>query len=306
MYRKFFHLNDKPFRLTPDTEFFFSDNSHKNALDTLSFALRSSEGFVKIVGEVGTGKTLICRKLLSSLGQGFNVVYIPNPYLSPEELRGFLAEELGADIAEELPAHKQLMEIYRALVHLARDKKQVVLVVDEAQAMPRETLESLRLLTNLETEKRKLLQVVLLGQPELDSLLAREDLRQLRQRIVFSERLKPFSADRVAAYVRHRLAKAGANRADLFTPAALYLLYLGSGGTPRLINLMAHKSMLCAYGLGHYQVTTKHVAKAIIDSEESRFMGRVLSQRWRLLWPFLGATAAFSALWLVQFSGVLA
>ena len=143
-------------------------------------ALKHSEGFIKITGEVGTGKTLLCRMLLSSLGNNFITAYIPNPYLTPEELKGFVATEIGVDDHEGLPAHELISAIYRKLMQLHRNGKQVVLVVDEGQAMPRETIEALRLLTNLETEKRKLLQVVLLGQPELDQLLSRPDLRQLK------------------------------------------------------------------------------------------------------------------------------
>jgi MSHA biogenesis protein MshM len=156
MYRQHFGLVEHPFSLTPDTQFFFNSQSHREVLSTLLLALRHSEGFIKIVGEVGTGKTLLSRKLLASLGSNFLTAYIPNPYLTPEELKWFLAEEIGIAYSPEMPSYQLLREINKRLVDLAQQKKQVVLIVDEAQAMPRETIEALRLLTNLETEKHKL------------------------------------------------------------------------------------------------------------------------------------------------------
>ncbi|MCW8196628.1 AAA family ATPase [Proteobacteria bacterium 005FR1] len=284
MYKDFYRFDELPFTLTPNTQFFFNQQSHREALNTMLLALRHSEGFIKIVGEVGTGKTLLCRKLLSLLDGHFITIYIPNPYLTPEELKGFIAEELGIKPEQSIPSYELLSIIYRHLIKLAEQGKQVVLVIDEAQAMPRETIESLRLLTNLETERRKLLQVVLLGQPELDVLLNRSDLRQLKQRIVFSERLRPFSVSGTAHYVRHRLLAAGC-KAELFTPGALRLLALASGGTPRLINILAHKSLLAAYGRSEPQVKAKHVARAMADTEESRWQGKLFAWRWRLLAP---------------------
>lgn len=181
MYQAFYQLDELPFSLTPDTQFFLNQHSHRAALNTLLVSLKHSEGFIKIVGEVGTGKTMLSRILLAKLGPSFVTAYIPNPYLTPEELKGFVAREIGLEKMGHLPAHELMSAIYRRLQHIVRSGKQVVLVVDEAQTMPKETLECLRLLTNLETEKRKLLQVVIIGQPELDVLLARKDLRQLKQ-----------------------------------------------------------------------------------------------------------------------------
>ncbi|MEX1033874.1 MAG: AAA family ATPase [Cellvibrionaceae bacterium] len=288
MYKEFYKFKEMPFTLTPNTQFFFNRHSHREALNTMLLALRHSEGFIKIVGEVGTGKTLLCRKLLSLLDGHLMTVYIPNPYLTPAELKAVVAEELGIRSELNIPAYKLPGIIYRRLIQLARLGKQVVLVIDEAQAMPRETIESLRLLTNLETERRKLLQVVLLGQPELDVLLNRPDLRQLKQRIVFSERLRPFSAKGTAHYVRHRLLAAGCT-AELFSGGALRLLAFASGGTPRLINILAHKGLLAAYGRGDQQVKASHLARAVADTEESRWQGKLLAWRWRLLAPVAGA-----------------
>ena len=303
MYLKHFGLREKPFSLTPDTQFFLNEQSHRDALNTLLVALQHSEGFIKVVGEVGTGKTLLCRKLLACLDKRFLSSYIPNPYLTPAELKGLVAREIGATVAAGMPADQVLLAITERLLALARAGRQVVLVIDEAQAMPRETIEALRLLTNLETEKRKLLQVVLFGQPELDVLLNRDDLRQLKQRIVFSEYLRPFGAATARHYVRHRLLAAGAG-SDIFTPSALRLLARGSRGVPRLLNVMAHKALLVAYGRGDFRVGRRHVASAIVDTGESSRLGRMLAWRWQLLWPVLGGTSA-ALLAFLQFGRVL-
>ena len=303
MYLKHFGLREKPFSLTPDTQFYLNEQSHRDALNTLLVALQHSEGFIKVVGEVGTGKTLLCRKLLASLDERFLSSYIPNPYLTPAELKGLVAREIGAQVDSAMPADRVLLVITERLLQLAQDGRQVVLIIDEAQAMPRETIEALRLLTNLETEKRKLLQVVLFGQPELDVLLGREDLRQLKQRIVFSEYLRPFESAAARRYVRHRLLAAGAS-SDIFTPLGLWLLARGSRGVPRLLNVMAHKALLVAFGRGEFRVGSAHVARAIIDTEESSRLGRLLAWRWHLLWPLLGGSSAALIL-LFQYDGVL-
>ena len=290
MYQEFFQLQQMPFALTPDTQLYFNRHSHREALNTLLVALRHSEGFIKIVGEVGTGKTILCRKLLSCLNDNFVTAYIPNPNLTPAELKSLFAEEIGIAADPSIPAHTLLGLAYRRLIEFAREGRQVVLVIDEAQAMPKETLEALRLLTNLETDKRKLLQVVLLGQPELDHLLASSDLRQLRQRIVFSERLRPFTLKEVREYLRHRLAAAGA-RKNPFTASAMTLLAYASGGTARIVNILAHKALMSAFGRGEHRVTSFHVARAITDTEESRWLGKLLAWRWRLVFPLLGSAS---------------
>ncbi len=301
MYRQHFGLVEHPFSLTPDTQFFFNSQSHREVLSTLLLALRHSEGFIKIVGEVGTGKTLLCRKLLASLGDNFLTAYIPNPYLTPDELKWFLAEEIGIRYSPEIPSYQLLKEINQRLVELAQDKKQVVLIVDEAQAMPRETIESLRLLTNLESEKNKLLQVVLIGQPELDDLLNRADLRQLKQRIVFSEYLEGIPRQSLADYIVYRLSSAGYRGAHLFSSGALSLLYRASGGVPRLINVIAHKAMLAAYGEKSEKVTRSHMVRAIADTQESRSIGRILANRHFWLWPFVALIAIILALLTPRF-----
>lgn len=284
MYQHFFGFSEPPFSLTPDTSFFINQQSHRSALNTMLVALKHCEGFIKITGEVGTGKTLLCRILLSRLHHNSVTAYIPNPYLTPEELKAYVAQEIQADYGKGMDAPEILNAIYRRLLQLARQDKQVVLVVDEAQAMPRETIECLRLLTNLETEKRKLLHVVILGQPEFNQLLSRPDLRQLKQRIIFSEELKPFTRLGVKEYIVHRLRVAGCENPRLFSTLAFLMVYLGSGGIPRLINILCHKALICAYGKGDTRITTWHIAKAIADTSESHWFGKLcaLHCRFRL------------------------
>lgn len=271
MYESHFHFTELPFSLTPDTLFFVNQQSHKEALNTILVALKHCEGFIKVVGEVGTGKTLLSRILLANLNADFVTAYIPNPYLSPEELKSFVAQEIGAAVTKDTPAHELMSAVYRRLVQHCRNGRQVILIIDEAQAMPRDTVECLRLLSNLETEKRKLLQIVMLGQPELDTLLNRKDLRQLKQRIVFAEYLRPLNYMATKKYIQHRLEQVtSGGETHLFSSAALKLVHKASGGIPRLINILCHKALICAYGRGHKKISIWHVAKAVLDTAESK------------------------------------
>ncbi|HHJ13379.1 MAG TPA: AAA family ATPase [Gammaproteobacteria bacterium] len=293
MYLEHFGLREPPFTLTPDTGFFYGAASHREALDVLCVALESGEGFIKVTGEVGTGKTLICRKLLTQLDATHVTAYIPDPSLTPAALRMALAEELGIRFARNIGQHRLLGLIGERLIELAAENRPVVLLLDEAQAMPTETLEALRLLTNLETEKRKLLQVVLFGQPELDARLARPNLRQLRQRIAFSYRLQNLDRKAVADYVEHRLRIAGCTRPALFQGRALRLLYRASRGTPRLVNLICHKALMAAWGAGLEQVGVRQLRLAVRDTEDVRHKPR--SRRLALASGLAGLLALTSA-----------
>ena len=279
MYCGHFRLTEPPFGITPDTSFYFPCSRHQAALNTLLIAARNGEGFIKVTGEVGTGKTLLCRKFLASLGEGVASAYIPNPYLEPRTLLLALADELEVALAPDLDQHRLLKALTAALVDAAAAGRRVVVCLDEAQAMPTESLEALRLLTNLETEKRKLLQVVLFGQPELDRRLEQPAVRQLQQRITFHYYLGPLTRPELDAYVAHRLKVAGCP-GGLFDLPARRALYLASGGVPRLVNILAHKAMLAAYGEGARVVCARHVRGAAADTPAAR----------NRLWLKLGAS----------------
>ncbi|MBY5938650.1 ExeA family protein [Marinobacter nauticus] len=278
MYQSHFGLQEAPFALTPNTRYFLRAPSHSDALELLLVALRQREGFIKVTGEVGTGKTLLCRLLLNELDKEACTAYVPNPNLPPDTLYEAVAEELGVDVAVCANVHQILKALNERLIALAMDQKPVVLVIDEAQAMPEETIEALRLLTNLETESTRLLQIVLFGQPELDTTLSKDSLRQLRQRITFQTRLQPLNRDSVGQYLRHRLSQAGYNGSDLFAPAALRVIWRASGGIPRLVNVLAHKAMLAAWGRGDRLVNRRHALLAVRDTESARSLG--LFGRW--------------------------
>lgn len=270
MYNKHFGLREAPFSITPDTTFSFASGVFQEALNTLLIAVKNGEGFIKITGEVGTGKTLLCRKFLASLDESFITAYIPNPYLEPRTLLIALAEELNLKVRRDLDQHLMLKALTLAMLDFARAGKRVLVCLDEAQAMPLETLEALRLLSNLETEKRKLIQVVLFGQPELNEKLELPSLRQLKQRIAFHYELQPLSRDELDYYVAHRLTVAGQQGGTLFSKGALAVLYRASGGVPRLVNIICHKSLLLVFGEGKQQVEEKHIRVAASDTPAAK------------------------------------
>ncbi len=269
MYLEHFGLKEMPFALTPNTAFLYEHAGHREALNVLLVALRGGEGFIKIVGEVGTGKTLLCRTLLATLGDDFFTAYIPNPLLTPLGLQIAVAEELGLNPAQAIEGHQLIKLIYARLMELNAAGKKVALLLDEAQALAPESLEALRLLSNLETETSKLLQVVLFGQPELDTVLGKSCLRQLKQRISFSYELQPLDRVKLEGFVAYRLAVAGCDGEDLFTPGALDVLHRGSRGIPRLVAILSHKALMAAFGRGEYQIKRRHVRQAIRDTEDA-------------------------------------
>jgi MSHA biogenesis protein MshM len=230
MYESHFGLQEAPFALTPNTRYFLRAPSHADALELLLVALQQREGFIKVTGEVGTGKTLLCRLLLNELDKTACTAYIPNPNLPPETLYEAVAEELGVDVAWCSNGHQILKALNQRLIALAMEQSPAVLVIDEAQAMPEETIEALR----------------------------------------FQTRLQPLGQESVGQYLRHRLARAGYNGADIFAPAALKVIWRSSGGIPRLVNVLAHKSMLAAWGRGDRQVARKHALQAVKDTESAR------------------------------------
>ena len=267
MYLNHFGLREFPVSITPDTSFIYSADAHQEALNTLLIGLDTGEGFIKITGEVGTGKTLLCRRFLATLSESQAVAYLPNPMLEPRVLLIAIAEELGLKLQGLDHQFHLLKQFNQHLLDMAARGKKVVICIDEAQSMPLESLEALRLLSNLETEKRKLLQVVMFGQPELDQKLANPAVRQLRQRIVFHYRMPGLKQQEATHYLAHRLRVAGHRDGEVFPPASARLLFRWSRGTPRLVNVLAHKAMLLAYGEGKARVSRAHVTLAGRDTD---------------------------------------
>jgi MSHA biogenesis protein MshM len=297
MYLEHFGLEQAPFTITPDTGFFLDHGNHRQAMNVLQLALQSGEGFIKVTGEVGTGKTLLCRKLINTLDDNFVTAYIPNPCLDPPALHKALAGELGIGFAHNIGQHRLMTRITRRLVELNAGGKQVILLLDEAQSMPDDSMEALRLLTNLETERDKLLKVVLFGQPELDHRLRQHDLRQLRQRILFSYTLNALDRNTLGIYVNHRLLVAGYRGSPLFTTRALKLLHRKSRGIPRLINVLSHKALMSAYGRGDHVIKVQHIRNAAADTEDAQPRGQRLAIATGLFGLLTATSAGLFAAW---------
>ena len=295
MYLEHFGLRELPFTISPDTSFYLPLPTHRNALNTLLISTRSGEGFVKVVGEVGTGKTMLCRRYLSILDEsGVITAYIPNPQVEATMLLNAIADELKIDYDNSMNQQQVLKQINTFLINANADDKRVVLCMDEAQAIPVETLEALRLLSNLETERQKLLQIVLFGQPELDERLQGPSVRQLRQRICFSCGLKPLSKDEVRDYIGHRVTKAGYKGSRLFTDRAVNKIARASRGFPRLVNILAHKSLMAAFGEGHHIIDKAHASLAVKDTESLHYPAHGIRGHLKKYLAALAATVVIS------------
>ena len=294
MYESHFGFQEPPFGLTPDPNYFFASSSYWEALETLLVAAATGEGFIKVVGEVGHGKTLLCRTFLAALAtetgeerngttarraaelarrvcgeRRFVTAYLPNPYLDPRGLFFALAEEFGIRVERGDDLHLLVKTVTAGLTEFANEGRRALVCLDEVQAMPQVTLEAVRLLTNLETEKTKLLQVVLFGQPELDAKLNQASARQMLQRITFQYNLTGLRETEVAEYLEHRLGVAG-GATGIFAPDAVRLLHRYSGGTPRLVNILAHKALMLAYGEGLRRIGPQQVKAAAVDTPAAR------------------------------------
>ncbi|NRA70126.1 MAG: AAA family ATPase [Gammaproteobacteria bacterium] len=299
MYLSHFGLCEFPFTLTPNTDFFLNLKPHIEAMQVLMTALQQGEGFIKVTGEVGTGKTLICRKLLNELPDNFAVAYVPNPFLTPSELRWAVAIELGLTYEVTVDQQQLTQMLQQHLLALAAQGKSVVVILDEAQALPDESLEALRLFTNLETERRKLLQVVLFGQPELDERLASKQFRQLRQRISFSYQLRSMTVSEVGYYIEHRMRVAGHKGGTVFSSAQTKMIAKASLGVPRLVNVLSHKALLLCFGHGQFQIVDQQVRLAIADTIDAKKP---------IFWPLYSvvfSVVTLIALALMYWQGVL-
>jgi general secretion pathway protein A len=286
MYLSFFGLNEKPFAITPDPRYLYLSERHAEALAHLLYGINEAGGFVQLTGEVGTGKTTIVRSLLAQTPKNAEIALILNPKMTAPEFLLTICEELGIGVPDSaLGSLKDLVDIlseYLLRAHAAGHR--VVLVVDEAQNLSPEVLEQVRLLTNLETNTQKLLQIILIGQPELRELLSRNELRQLAQRITGRYHLNPLSHEETAAYVRHRLRVAGAT-SDIFAAPALNAVFSLSQGVPRVINVICDRALLGAYSLDRHRVTA-----SLVRSAAAEVFGRRFTPDW-LPWA---ATAAIA------------
>lgn len=265
MYRSHFGLTEQPYSLTPDPDFVYVDIQHQTALDTLMLALDSGEGFVKVTGEVGTGKTLLCRRLMAALPASVVTAYIFNPRLEPLGLLRALAVELGLSPTSQDDEHAIYQMIEGELLQLAAQGHRVVCCIDEAHALPTASLEALRLLSNLETHKRKLLQIALFGQPELDRMLRSPALRSLSSRMAFGVRLDGLPLQDFRRYLKHRLTVAGWHGPRVFSDGASWMLWRASGGVPRVANVLAHQCLMLAYGKGMRRVFFKDALSVCLE-----------------------------------------
>jgi general secretion pathway protein A len=277
MYNQFFGFRERPFRLVPDPDYLFLSKSHEEALAYLKYAVAEEEGFVEIIGEVGTGKTMLCRAFLENLAADTETAYIFNPKMNAKELLKAVNDEFG--IPSHLEDTKSLIDVLNVfLMEKRAEGKKAILIIDEAQNLSTEVLEQIRLLSNLETTKNKLLQIILVGQPELGNLLDSYELRQLSQRISLSCYIKPLNFFETKEYIRHRIQVASQKTPPIFTRAAVRRIYKYSGGIPRLINIACDRSLLTAYGLNKEKVTGAIAAAAIAElvSREAKknFAGR--------------------------------
>ena len=268
MYEEFYGFDEPPFNITPDPRFLFFSGRHREAFDHLMFGIAERKGFILLTGEVGAGKTTLCRRLFEVLGAGYETALVLNPRMTPLQLlRSILKEfELPSSMRDRV---KCLNTLNRFLLERVERGKDVVLVIDEAQTMGVELLEEVRLLSNLETDHRKLLQIVLIGQPELRALLDDPRLRQLRQRITVRYHLEPLSIQETEHYVNHRLQLAGGNGHPIFGRWALRRVHRYSKGVPRLINAVCDKALLCGFVDQVDELRWRHVGRAIRELEGS-------------------------------------
>ena len=284
MYEEYYGLTEKPFSLTPDPKFLFKSESHASGFDLLQYAVRRREGFVVVTGDIGTGKTTLCRALLEQIDRNTFTALVLNPFLSEDDLLKLILQDFGVVSRDDVKrgrlanvSKQELIEaLYDFLLSLLPLRAGAVLIIDEAQNLPMPVLEQIRILSNLETDKEKLLQVILVGQLNLNPLLKAPQMRQLDQRVSIRYQLRPLSRDEVAAYVSHRLTVAGGSAAVTFQPKALDMVHGRTQGIPRLINLLCDRSLLAAYSARTNRVTAEIVSQAaesleLLEDRPSRF-----------------------------------
>lgn len=303
MYYEFFGLTQAPFRITPNTDFFFSGGNRGPILEALIYAVTHGEGIIKVSGEVGSGKTMLCNMLMERLPQNVESVYIANPNVSPDEILHTVAFDLQLDIAPQSSRPEVMRALQDYLLARYAEGKRVVVFVEESQGMPLATLEEIRLLSNLETRNDKLLQIVLFGQPELDDNLRQPNIRQLRERITHSFTLAPLAAADIREYLMFRMRAAGYRGPELFDDKIVQQIARASAGLTRRVNLIADKTLLAAFSENTHTLKPRHVEAALRDSE---FADAAPARKSTLRWGWAGAGVAGMALgaagfaWLAQ------
>ena len=272
LYLDHFGLNEPPFRITPHPDFFFDGADRGATLEGLLYAILHDEGIVKVSGEIGSGKTTLCRVMMERLPAEVETVFLANPSYSRSEILHAIAEELGLPASSD-PAVPALRGLQEKLLELYGAGKRVVVMIDEAHAMPEDALEQVRLLSNLESSRHKLLQIVLFGQPELDESLAKPSMRQLKDRITQSFRTRPLVGDEVGKYVAFRMRTAGYKGPDVFSRSAIAAITRASSGLSRRINVLCDKALLAAFAANTHAVTPREVRAAVADSEFAPLAG---------------------------------
>ncbi len=291
MYAKFFGFDVKPFNLTPDPKFLYLGKAHKESYAQLFYSLKENAGFVVLVSEVGTGKTTICRSFIHELPEDCNLAYIFNPAQDEIELLKSINKELG--IEHDAGSKKELQDVlYNYLLEQEKAGKKVLVLIDEAQNLSPVVLEQIRLLSNLETETKKLIQIILVGQPELDDILNGRSLRQLRQRVSVWCRLAPLNYDEMVEYINHRIRMAGGASADIFGAGVLREIFKFSKGTPRLINLVCDRALLAGYAGGERKLSLRTIRKCVEDVAGTTPRRQILPNGFRYAIPAAAAAAA--------------
>jgi MSHA biogenesis protein MshM len=304
MYYEFFGLTQAPFRITPNTDFFFGGGNRGPILEALIYAVTHGEGIIKVSGEVGSGKTMLCNMLMERLPDSVETVFIANPNVSPDEILHAIAFDLQLDVAADAPRLEVMHTLQTYLLQRHAEGKRVVMFVEESQGMPLATLEEIRLLSNLETRNDKLLQIVLFGQPELDDNLRQPNIRQLRERITHGFKLGPLNAADIREYLMFRMRAAGYHGPDLFSAKVVNLIERASAGLTRRVNLIADKALLAAFSENTHTIKPQHVEAALRDSEfhQDRPAART-TRRWGWITAAMacvGATAVGVAWWIQQ------
>ncbi len=302
MYYSHFGLDQAPFKITPNTEFFFSGGNRGPILEALIYAVSHGEGIVKVTGEVGSGKTMLCNMLQTRLPSHIDTVYLANPSVSPDEILHAIAFEMQLGITRDASRLEVMQALHDHLLKRHADGKRVVVFVEESQSMPLATLEEIRLLSNLETRNDKLLQIVLFGQPELDDNLHQPHIRQLRERITHSFRLEPLALSEIREYLMFRMRAAGYRGPDLFSPAVVKFIARASDGLTRRVNLIADKALLAAFSENTHTLRMKHVEAAVRDSEFSQNRDPKIKPRlaWGVALVLSGAVLGIGAYALLE------